>query len=654
MLVLPMLLNAQVYNFRNYTIRDGFPQSNSSHLSFDKKGYLWTITQKGLVRFDGIHFKLFNIKDSLPSKLIKEYYQCDNGTFYLITEKGLSKWKPEKLYYTLNIPEYNLSSIYCFHYHNNQVYAGGKKGLFIIEKDSLRHIETSNGIIIRNILTYKGELLIQSNKALYAYQDNSLIKTEINLPDTVSIKDIAIDKSNNIWLASNLGLIKISNKDYEIYNISDGLIDNELESICIDSMGIVWYGSEGRGIGSYDGEKIISYKQENGFSNTSVLDLAIDHEGNLWVGGRTGLTTLKHNDPFIHYNKINNNDNTIILGMMQTEDSTIWMATYGSGIVGLKNGQFTNLYSDFPDNRFFDIVKVEDKIYLASASHGVLIYNTKKQEIETEIAPHKNLRVFCLLKDDSCVWAGTSGAGLLKITMNDYQQYSTKDGLTSDRVMSLCKDTSNTLWIGTVGGGVCKLDDGEISSYTKEDGLEPNYIRSIASDNNGRIWFGSATHGIFSIVKNDDSVNYEFINPEKGLSSENVYLMIFDNQDRLWVGTEKGVDRIDFQKDKYNIKQFSKDEGFVNMETNINGALLDFSSNIWFSTTNGISIYRNGYPERNTYSPRTFLNGILLFHEQPDWQKLGFLLKDNLPVNLELKHNNNHLTFEFIGISLTA
>ena len=57
------MLNAQPYFFRHYQVENGL-SNNTVYCSVqDNNGFLWFGTKDGLNRFDGYHFKLFNVKD---------------------------------------------------------------------------------------------------------------------------------------------------------------------------------------------------------------------------------------------------------------------------------------------------------------------------------------------------------------------------------------------------------------------------------------------------------------------------------------------------------------------------------------------------------------------------------------------------------------
>lgn len=48
------------YNLAHYTSKNGLPQNSVKSLSIDKNGFTWMTTEAGLVRFDGINFKVYN------------------------------------------------------------------------------------------------------------------------------------------------------------------------------------------------------------------------------------------------------------------------------------------------------------------------------------------------------------------------------------------------------------------------------------------------------------------------------------------------------------------------------------------------------------------------------------------------------------------
>jgi signal transduction histidine kinase/streptogramin lyase len=52
------------YSVQHYTSENGLPQNSVSQISEDKYGFIWFVTQGGVARFDGEHFRVFNSENT--------------------------------------------------------------------------------------------------------------------------------------------------------------------------------------------------------------------------------------------------------------------------------------------------------------------------------------------------------------------------------------------------------------------------------------------------------------------------------------------------------------------------------------------------------------------------------------------------------------
>jgi ligand-binding sensor domain-containing protein len=53
--------------YTNYTIKDGLPSNHIYRITQDYQGFIWFITDKGMVKYDGTTFKTFTTKEGLPT-----------------------------------------------------------------------------------------------------------------------------------------------------------------------------------------------------------------------------------------------------------------------------------------------------------------------------------------------------------------------------------------------------------------------------------------------------------------------------------------------------------------------------------------------------------------------------------------------------------
>jgi ligand-binding sensor domain-containing protein len=47
------------FSFRHYTIENGFPASSILQVTQDKPGFIWSLNDYGLIRFDGNNFRTY-------------------------------------------------------------------------------------------------------------------------------------------------------------------------------------------------------------------------------------------------------------------------------------------------------------------------------------------------------------------------------------------------------------------------------------------------------------------------------------------------------------------------------------------------------------------------------------------------------------------
>jgi serine phosphatase RsbU (regulator of sigma subunit) len=116
------------------------------------------------------------------------------------------------------------------------------------------------------------------------------------------------------------------------------------------------------------------------------------------------------------------------------------------------------------------------------------------------------------------------------------------------------------------------------------------------------------------------------------------------------------LDLKDYYNHKIKVTHFGKDDGLLNLESNGNAVSKDKDGRILIGTISGLEIYDPKFDKINTKEAITNINSVKLFFGQEDILKYANGTDTNtmLPKTLLLPFNKNHLTFQFIGISLTA
>lgn len=115
--------------------------------------------------------------------------------------------------------------------------------------------------------------------------------------------------------------------------------------------------------------------------------------------------------------------------------------------------------------------------------------------------------------------------------------FSINDGLPSNSIRSIYKDSRGLLWIGT-DNGLCSYDGVRFKVYNEIITLNNNSIWSIVEDLQHNIWFAIYGKGIVKY----DGKNFTYYDNKSGLSNTRVRKMYFSKKHQcLIIGTENGL-----------------------------------------------------------------------------------------------------------------
>ena len=81
---------------REFYLSDGLPSNWINDVIQTRDGYVWIATDNGLVRYDGIQFKLFNrtATQQLSSSEIRVVYEDSQGRLWIGATSGLTRFTP--------------------------------------------------------------------------------------------------------------------------------------------------------------------------------------------------------------------------------------------------------------------------------------------------------------------------------------------------------------------------------------------------------------------------------------------------------------------------------------------------------------------------------------------------------------------------------
>ncbi|MFA6469870.1 MAG: two-component regulator propeller domain-containing protein [Bacteroidota bacterium] len=194
------------------------------------------------------------------------------------------------------------------------------------------------------------------------------------------------------------------------------------------------------------------------------------------------------------------------------------------------------------------------------------------------------------------LWFGTE-TGLNRFDGYRFKIYQNNrkdsNSLSNNYIWSLCEDAAGNIWIGTDGGGLNKFDP-QTETFVRyqniagdSSSLSTDIVQSVYHDRKGNLWVGTWDGGVNLMQKNAKSFVRFMHNPlnPTSLSDNKVHFIKEDSEGNIWIGTDGGgLNRFDpmtvsftsFKHDPKNPRSLSFD-----MVTDM---VEDPKGNLWLTT----------------------------------------------------------------------
>jgi diguanylate cyclase (GGDEF)-like protein len=147
------------------------------------------------------------------------------------------------------------------------------------------------------------------------------------------------------------------------------------------------------------------------------------------------------------------------------------------------------------------------------------------------------------------LWLGTED-GLDRYDGSEIRHYvhdrSQSGTLTDNWVSALAQDAQGTLWIGTASAGVVTRNR-VTGAFEDLPAVRGEHVRTLDFDAKGRLWIGTRDHGLVMVDREHSQV-HQFRNVAQDgatLGSDSIFALTEDTNGGVWIGTQKGLDRLD-------------------------------------------------------------------------------------------------------------
>lgn len=673
-LLLSTFTFSQNSQLQNFNTKEGLPQSQVYDIVQDSIGYIWIATQGGgLAKFDGDKFTVFNEKDSLQSNFINSLL-ISNDSLFIGTFSGLSIYSKGKF---KNHQSPKINKIISI---DNQTILATEKGIFRYQNDSIHPVQSSTKINLSNITD-----IVKSNK-LY------LVSTLTGLWVLDSIENPKnteqLDTKHYTSLLEQKGITYASSYDDGLKIIRNGRITKTVSRVNrINQMtqieDYLWLATDNSGVVVLTDQFVMDQDidQGNGLLVNQARKIFQDKQKNIWIGtSGGGLFKLTQNN-FQHFDR-----NSGLKGnrtyAVHSKGEEVWISSSERGITKIDSLGIQQIYED---NGFLNVKAKTitsddyDNVWVGTEGKGILIFRRKYLEndsiqegskfdrldknifpdyvLETDTLSTENglpsNYIKKLIIENRSVWVATYSSGIVELiygkvglSFKVWKHYRSNEGIKDPFINDIELDPDGKLWYTTRNGNVGFIQNGKVRSYHRVLGKDISITTLEIKDNN--IFIGTLGDGVY-ILNKENPREIKKLNGSKELNSKNIYQLIFDLENNIWAGTEKGVNKIvlDENNSVSNVFYFDRNDGFLGIETCQNAIDMDPSGNIWFGTMNGLTKYIPSQSQVQSSKPSIFFENI----------EVAYKPLDTLDINkfntiLQLEPLQNHLSFQFKSVDI--
>ena len=440
------------------------------------------------------------------------------------------------------------------------------------------------------------------------------------------------DHTGFLWVGTDNGLYRYDGQKFRGYGTAEGLPSPMVQALEVDGDGVLWVATYS-GLARLEGDR---FQPVDITPARGAVALASDAAGRLYVGTTKGLMVSgphpgSASKPSFALYTVDGVQQQVVRAITISRDGMAWYAC-GAGLCRLINGKAVTRPEWSVPQDAWQAVAEDSAGNIWARSRAVIIELRKgdsrfippEGDLPPALANGRMLAgagselwvptvrglaqrthngwdiigksrglpvssVECVFQDrEGSLWIGMNGAGLVRwLGYPNWEGWTEAEGLSSEAVWSIRRDTRGTLW-STHNMGVSRFrqdigrwedlkmpgiqtgttthltqaPDGSIwaaqpagavhidtargiaTTYGRETGLEDSWVTALAVDSENRVWAGTR-RGLYVGSMRNGKMRFERQKLPVAFAEDFVYAILVDSHKRLWVGTWGGLLRLE-------------------------------------------------------------------------------------------------------------
>ncbi|MPY90196.1 MAG: hypothetical protein GEU99_20010 [Luteitalea sp.] len=682
---------------RVFTALDGLGSNLVGCVRRGSRGFMWFCTSDGLTRFDGSNFITYGVESGLPHPMVNDLLEHPAGIYWLATNGGgVARFdaaaregtqagtnRPRMIVYPVG-PDTQTNRVNVLHRDGRgRIWAGTDFGLFRMDEPTddaaFRRFDVgglgTDGISDL-VEDRHGQLWIAAGTGLFGILSNGEgVEYAQRVPGVnPDVRSLLPDRAGRLWIGSAAGLTVFTpgtrgcQKSPQVFSMDEArrcrpsfFPGEAVHAIEQHSDGRVWIAGATR-LQEFDGQRFATYTEAQGLTGGHAI--GEDGAGNLWLGTDDGLLRIARNG-LVSYNKADGLDPSSASSFFETNRGELCLVLdQATRLACFRERRFEVFRVNAPESEGFwgwaqtafqdDLgewwIPTGNGLYRFPGGDVQTLHRSRPRAVYTKKDGLTGDNIFRLYEDAvGDIWIGTISSERNRLTRWEratgrLHRYTERDGLRRfSAPTAFAEDRAGNLWIGFYEGGVARYRDGHFTFFTADAGVPAGMVRLLLLDHKGRLWIATGS-GQMARADQPEAPSPRFA-PFAHVDrsgSRAIYSLVEDKWGRLYIGTARGLARLDPATGQ--TRRYTPADGLADVAVHL--AFRDQDGALWFGTRRGVSRLvpeelEPDEPER-VFIGRVNIDGDLLPLSQLGESRVS------LPA---LSSRTNQLRIEYFGLA---
>ena len=685
--LLPIVLCAQTPDFSFQNLGRGMLKGKNHimYLQKDSRGFVWIGTDSGVLQYDGLKIKDYNLGSNVQSS----FYEDKKGNMWFSTYTGIYCYiRKEGTFKTYHlISSFSGDTITkryrVFHlqFSLNKLWVKAGEEIFILDTNNPDEYEpfpyttrgeyfsvdtTKNGYVKR---IYACPWILEPGIEIFSKSNSEWVRSfALNESDSnqsfspPEISQAIIENDTLVWLVSNQGLLLFNNKDQEIVNVFNVKSSNVnfIRGTFWDSTQLL-LSTDNNGFWLFHTKDTIFKRNwvhieeiEDSPSSDKIMTLYLDAQKHLWVLHKySGIDYSKYvKQPFNYPLEDLTINPANVKFIIEDNNGKIWAGTRKQGIFIfdqneqlLRHFPYNSKGSNPMDINILQHLSRDDsgKIWCMSR-HKLFVFENESWR-EITFPDSVEIQFFFLFHSSDEIKLLVTNKGLINITFQDSKEvFEPILELQTQNIefIQVFKNLQGHLFIPYNGDKLLVHQNG-LDSLSIIEGIKDSkgfFYRFSPSLSHDTTWVGSS-NGL--ILIDHPSEGKHIFQEEWELGNCNVYGLTYDHQGNWWLPTNQGLWA--YYPMTKRLVQFRNEDGLYVEDFSPFAALKASNNKLWFGHNKGLVVFHPDSIHPYPFPPAVKIEKLLINNN---------LFTSKIDINeteeIILNHYENSLSFELIAI----